>query len=409
MAVGKWSIRLAAIVLSASLAWLAVSQAVAHLLASGDLDRLANRVVDAPLGAGQGAEWALRLRPGSTEALNARNSDLVSRGAQAQAQLAASLAAAPLDSVVIRNLATAAGNAGDAAKANRFLAMAGAQTRRDTLVQQSLYYRGLADRDYAAAFRALDPLLRRGAVKLKLVSPDLAAVLSQPAAVSALAGQLAAQPPWRSDMIRELGVRLGDADQLSTIFDQMTAKGSPPSREEKRQLVGMWVKSRDYSRAAQAAGATVGAITDGEFNGSDVGAPFNWLLQSAGQITAELAIGSNSQRSLRAGWPGERSSSITEQLLLLSPGAYRFSGTVRVETLPSGGWITWTLSCDRGTGEPLAEARQTEEGGWTDFSSAFTVPANCPAVWLKLTSLGGESRSYGAVWYDHLTVTRVGD
>lgn len=408
MAVGTWSIRLVAVIICGALAWLAISEAMVHLIAAGDLASLARVPAGAPFSAERAPGTALRLRPGSTEALNARNSDLVSRGAPAEAQLAASLAAAPLDSVVIRNLATASGSAGDAARDDRFLALAGGQTRRDTLVQQSLYYRGLISGNYGAAFRALDPLLRRRAVSIKLLMPDLVSALQQPAAISALTAQLAAQPPWRADMIAELGDRLGSADQLSAIFDQMTAKGSPPSREEKGRLVGLWVKAGDYERAARAAGATPGTITDGDFAGSSVGMPFNWLLQSAGQVTAELAIGSNGQRSLRTGWPGDRSSAITQQLLLLSPGAYRFSGTVKVEKLSSRGWVTWTLSCDRGETAPLAEARQTEEGGWIDFSSEFTVPANCPAVWLRLTSLGGEDRAYSTVWYDHLTLSRLG-
>lgn len=391
MAVGKWVFRLAAIFVALGLFWLALSQTVAHLYAA------------------RSPEMALRLRSSSVEALNIRNSDRVSRGEKEQGPLAASLASAPLNSVAIRNLATAAGNAGDTARSDRLLALAGRQTRRDTLVQQSLYYRALLAGNYQAAFSAMDSLLRRRVVSMRLLMPDLAPALRQPAAVSALAAQLAASPPWRADMISQLGAGLRNADQLSAIFDQMTAKGSPPTRDEKRQLVILWVQGGEYDRAARAAGATPGQITDGEFDGSDVGIPFNWNLQSTGQVTAELSLGSNGQKSLRAGWPAGRTATITQQLLLLSPGAYRFSGSVRAETLPNGAWIIWDLSCDKGgDGTPLAETRQTEEGDWTGFTASFNVPSGCPAVWLTLRSIGGDGQSYATVWYDHLVVARVG-
>lgn len=388
--------RVLAILLGLSLAWLAVTQSVAKAIATRRPD------------------VALVIRPTQSEALHAKHEELVQAAltpAQVEAARAAiigKLPAVTLDSAAYRQLGALADFQQSADQAKSLMSIAAQRSKRDTAAQQWLYYNAIRDEDFSAALTALDPLLRRGISASAGLAPPYIAVLAQPAALDALSRRLETAPPWRFDMLQTLAGGGTDPALVTEIFDRLAKSGSSATLREKRELASVQLRQADYVGAGRTAGAVVGKVTDGNFEGSQILEPFNWQLAATGLTFAERAPAAERGQALRVEWPGNKSDVLAKQTVLAAPGVYRLTGLVRVERIARDGWISWTVNC-MGNPTVLAETRETAAGGWHPFAVDFVVPAGCPALLLNLEAISGDNSDLATAWYDDIALVSRGD
>jgi tetratricopeptide (TPR) repeat protein len=116
--------------------------------------------------------------------------------------------------------------------------------------------------------------------------------------------------------------------------------------------------------------------------------PFNWTLVASGLGGADMRSG-----TLAIDYYGRDTGLLAEQLLVLKPGAYRFTFAVEGSKVAAGPTLAWTLRCAAPKGDSgpeLMNAVVAATGMPHRETAGFTVPANCPAQRLALSGNAGE-------------------
>lgn len=114
--------------------------------------------------------------------------------------------------------------------------------------------------------------------------------------------------------------------------------------------------------------------------------PFNWMLAS--NNVAAVDVRGN---RFNIEYYGRDSGDLASQLLVLSPGTYRFSYVVNNTQQDSGPDLVWSFSCANKP-DPALASMELPQAKSRPRRVAFnvTVPADCPAQWLRLAGLAGE-------------------
>ncbi|HEY7851684.1 MAG TPA: hypothetical protein VIB82_01840, partial [Caulobacteraceae bacterium] len=345
----------------------------------------------------------------------ARFADTTVPGHDALARLyaARALRAAPLNAAALRILALEAERADDDRAAGALMRIGDRDSRRDLLTQLWLFGNATETRDWPAASRHADALLRQEWTLAATVYPVMILALKDPRAAGPFADRLRARPDWRRTFLKSIAV--ADPPGAARLFEALAAAGDPPTEAESGVLVGRLVAQGDYGGARAEwlrllpHGAPVGRdlIYDGGFLALPGASPFNWRLISADGANAELGKSADGASALHVQAPAARTAALAEQLLVLPPGPYRLSGKVRIEAAPSDDRFSWRVACAGRPDTALGEARQAPGAqGWRPFTADFTVPASgCPAQWLRLDGLAHEGFETTEAWYRSLRVT----
>ncbi|WP_374589434.1 hypothetical protein [Novosphingobium sp.] len=270
---------------------------------------------------------------------------------------------------------------------------------RDRLTQLHLMNRALDGAQPAIAAMRLDAVLRQDP-QFPLRDMLLARFEAQPAGRGALASRLALHPSWTDAFLGQ-----GGQLNLQTLRQRASVLQSLPTRkwgcDLTAPLVLQLVKAGDATTAkrlwlAQCPGASTG-IADGRFTGIALarpGVPFEWNLQSAGDVTVQPTSGRSggilghvsAASSRMAAW----------QMLTLSPGRYRIGWTALNDGSPARGTVTFSLTCALGKRSTLSP--EAIEGSGR-FAAGMQIDGQCAqqylAIWL--------SPSSKAVLIDHVT------
>lgn len=107
--------------------------------------------------------------------------------------------------------------------------------------------------------------------------------------------------------------------------------------------------------------------------------PFNWRFSGTNSGSAEP----DGNQGLQVEYYGRTESRLVEQLLLLAPGRYRLSSSLRGSVHPEGGKVAWKISCNN-SGRILLDLSLTGEKSAEARSQLFTVPSGCGSQWLAL-------------------------
>ena len=96
------------------------------------------------------------------------------------------------------------------------------------------------------------------------------------------------------------------------------------------------------------------------------------------------------------------------QLLLLTPGSYKFDGRVRQDFGGGDPRMKWELICVE-SGSLLSTqglTSKTIDTTWRPFDFTVEIPArNCTTQWLRLQTIPGNRRDQRIVWFDDLRAT----
>lgn len=273
----------------------------------------------------------------------------------------------------------------------------GAYDRAERLLLQAL---ARAPRSPAAHYLLADVRLRQGKVleslrelavlakilpgaSLQLVG-GLAEYAKTPGALRGLTGMLAENPQLKGPLLNALAADPSNADLIVQLFP--IGPDGPQSETtgwQSRLLDGL-VKRGDYDQAygywrrfAGLAGAERPLLFNGDFATDPVSLrappPFNWILASGGAGVAERDGG-----RLRVLYYGREEASLARQLLLLSPGVYRFEASTTGGVAPHA--LAWTLACSTDA-KPLMNVEVTASA---PASGTFTIPSDCQAQMLQL-------------------------
>ncbi|MGE4071176.1 MAG: tetratricopeptide repeat protein [Lysobacterales bacterium] len=373
------------------------------------------------------ADYLARVLPQRALVLNAGQSEALLVEAEAALreqrldraeQLARSaLRTAPLSGPALRVLGAAAEARGDRGRARALISLGVAATPRDTAGQFWLAINALADKDLEGCLKRLDRLLRFEPEIEADAFPILATIAVSPAGVRAMAQTLAADPSWRREFVVQLVQQAPTAVDVLRLFREIRAAGGEVHETETDQLMRRLIAANDWKRmrrlleVSTASTGTGTGLSNGDFNGPGPGPHLDWELGRV--VGADVLIADDPRQ------PGNRALQLVfhdrrvpfqhvSHWLLLTPGAYRLAGRVRLVELQAARGLIWTISC-AANGPAIAQsARLTGNRDWSEFSMDFTVPReNCSGQRLLLSvdaRIAAEQQIAGEVWFDDIRI-----
>ena len=377
------------------------------------------QIVVAPIAQRAPPELALRVAPASAAVLaRAAEIELLSGRAENARDLAAdSLTRAPFNLRALRTLGLVTAADGDVLAADDILTLAGNWSLRDTPSHGWLVDRRLRVGDYASSFAHADTLARRGVSQAEVFELLAAAATQDPRAMMPLRNLLATAPPWDRDFFRALQRQSGTESLTATLVAGLEKTTGRLSDAELAEIYTLWVRQNRFDaigvlRTAIARPPVTGSVVGGDFSSNTEIAPFAMTLLSAAGLSAEVLEDEirTSNPALRVTYDGFGSGAAVEQLLLLSPGAYRLTSRYRIESGGPDSRLSWQIRCvDRS--QPLADQRiviaSGQTSGWNALQSEFIVPnSDCTAQWLRLVTRPGDRRTAVAVWLDDVLIDR---
>jgi hypothetical protein len=327
----------------------------------------------------------------------------------------------PLNPEALRVLGELSDGTGDKNQARRLMQAAVRRSLRESIAVYYLMQDSYFRRDYEAALRYGDVLLRTRPQLTAQVMPMFGEIAENREGSWKLKNLIATNPPWRSQFFASLPSVISDArtplDFLLSVKDRSSV---PLSAAELSPYVDFLVNRGFYDLAYYTwlqflpddQLSQAGHLFNGSFEIQPSGAPFDWRFSQDTGATTKVAsrpddLGKHAL-FLQFG-PGRAEFQGVKQLLMLSPGNYTLKGQYRLDLVSPRG-LQWRINCLGGQTEPLAESvlyngRVTE---WTDFDVDFSVPEqNCPAQNVELVSAArsaSEAFLTGTAWYDDLLI-----
>jgi len=379
---------------------------------------LAWQIVIHPLKQRAPVEVAVRLAPGSSTVLTrAAASELAAGRVDAAAELSReALVRAPFNVTALRVLGLTEARSGRESEADDILTLAGNWSLRDDPAHAWLVERRLRRGDFASAFAHADTLLRRRSdVQPQIFRLFTVAGEQDPQrALPVVADLMSARPAWRDAYLASLE---GSPQQLQLAANYavlLQAGRAPMSNEELAHLYRNLLRRDQYAAMAQIRGRLnrpppSKAVTNGDFADLAAPEPFQWRFVQKAGIVADIVEDDlrPANLALRIDYDGYASGIIAEQLLLLPPGAYRFSTGIRIESGGPTARAVWTIWCATGGGTvasiPVVGTADSSE--WKTLSAPLIVTSACPAQWLRLEARPEDRRSPTVMWFDNLRVS----
>lgn len=326
----------------------------------------------------------------------------------------------PLNAEALRVLGQLSDGVADKNQTRRLMQAA---VHRSLLESIAVYYMmqdSYLRRDYEAALRYADVLLRTRPQVAAQVMPMLGAIAENREGSWKLKQLVATNPPWRGQFFDSLPSVITDArTPLDFLLSVRENSSVPPSAGELSPYVDFLIKHSLYDLAyytwlqflPDEQLRQAGHLFNGGFEIEPSGAPFDWRFSQDTGATTKIAsrpddVGKHAL-FMQFG-PGRAEFQGVRQLLMLSPGSYMLKGQYKLDLISPRG-LQWRISCAQAR-EPIAESslHNGRASDWTKFDMEFTVPSqNCAAQNLELASAArsaSEQFMTGTAWYDDLLI-----
>lgn len=327
------------------------------------------------------------------------------------------LARSPFDVRALRVVGLSEARAGREAAADDILTLAGNWSLRDDPAHAWLVEHRLKQGDYASAFAHADTLVRRR----EDIRPRVfelfttAATVDTQRALPQVAVLLSARPPWRQAYLDSLFANPRGLQVAVNLAVLLQTGRAPLTNDELRQLYFQLLDKGQVDavrvvRARLNRPAATTLVTNGGFGDASAPEPFQWRLATDAGVIAEIVPDDvrPADPALRIDYDGYSASRIAEQLMFLRPGQYRLSAESRAEEGDPAARLALTVTCAPGDLQILsAPAAAPGAQVWTPFSVTFSIPANCPAQWLRLETRAGDTRKRTAAWLDKVAINPV--
>lgn len=342
--------------------------------------------------------------------------------ARAAALARAALSANPLEGRAFRVLAQLAEAAGNQAEAIRFYERASALSPRDIPTHMWLEGYYLSSGKPVEALRHIDLLLRIEPEKNWRQYHLLQAMAGFPPAHAALAAALIRQPPWRERFFAQICADApGSSVAVTPLMNALRQAPGGLTGDELSHWLDCMSRDRRWGEAYLTWVASLPSdrqtglanVFNGGFEYEPSGIGFDWRVKTApGFLIERLPTqGAEGETALRISFQeGRIQFNHLRQLLVLSPGAYRWQGRSRAEGLRSEPGLVWTVQCAEDNKQLAATSPVTGLTPWRDIQMNFEVPTQgCGAQWLQLAvpaRTKAEQRIGGRAWFDDIRVVR---
>jgi hypothetical protein len=331
----------------------------------------------------------------------------------------AALMANPLDDRAMALMGLNLDREGDHELAAKLMQKAGSRSRRYPLTQAWLFSYDAGRKEYISALHHLDALMRLNEENVAPFFSLAASFTIRPDSSKALSDYLAQSPPWRPWFLGELAKRLRSRENLVELFKSLQRTAAPPTNAESSSLLDRLVNDREYQLAREVAVTLQGApalndlLYNGDFSRPLTGSPFNWRIKGKQGVEIDVAAGPDGPAELRLDFAGRVPLSDVEQVVVLPPGLWSFSGEVRATKLESDMGVGWRLRCADSNEQLMQPVLETGTFNWRKFSIAFRVPQQgCKAQRLTVdhpARVASEEIIRGQIWYRHLQIAAETD
>ena len=316
----------------------------------------------------------------------------------------ASLRRDPTSVVAWRNLGLSQLMLGRIANGQRILGFAERLSRRDAGVQLTLLEAAVQRGDIAAALTHYDLIFRVSPSRDPLLMPILVAASADPPIRAQLIPLLRRSPAWRRRFFSALIAAPPAPADAATLVEQLAVAGALSDTDIFAAMAtNLGLSGQDAAAwrvYAVLRRKPAAPIRNGDFEDTAPIAPFDWLLEGSGPITAALTRSKPGQRlemtsSQGDGGPGAR------QLLALRPGAYLLTFDAGAIEGTDPATIYWQLRCGRDGAILLTGAARP-----AGVAAGFAVPASgCGGQWLELGFRAEGSEAVSGAWFDRFTIT----
>jgi hypothetical protein len=315
-----------------------------------------------------------------------------------------------------------ADDAKDGAHAAQFMEAAVRFSLRESEAAYWMMRQKAQDGRYRDALYYADVILRTRPEMAESVVPGLAAMAEDARTSGEIKALLAGNPPWRRQFFMLLPASITDARTPLSLLLPLRTTAAPPASIEIVPYLSFLVAHKFYDLAYYAwlqflpPGQLdhAGLLFNGSFETPPWGGPFDWTIMQGAGVTIDIVPrpDDGKQHALLVEFQHGRVefNSVT-QLVVMAPGAYRFTGRYKGELAgPSG--LKWRVTCAAGTAAQAGEGPMITGAApaWTDFAFAFSVPeAGCGAQQVRLdleARTASERLVTGQILFDELEIRR---
>jgi len=286
---------------------------------------------------------------------------------------------APLETEPFLVEAAIAERKGDLARAQSLLEMARQRDPRSAAALYLLADVELRENKVLDALRELALLARIMPTASVQLIPALADYARTPGGRDGLASVLRSNPELRLPLLIALSNDPDNADLVLALAGPELRSTAPEFQAWKSRLIDGLLKRGDYARAyalwrvfAGLPSSFSALLFNGEFKALAAPPPFNWTFNTGSAGIAEPANG-----KLRVLFYGNAEWRLAKQVLLLTPGTYRFEALANGN--PASGALTWAVTCST---DPRTIMELPVKAGAT--SARFSVPEGCNLQNLEL-------------------------
>lgn len=361
---------------------------------------------------------ALRLAPDSPTVLSRAAEAEFAAGQSENAAVLARLALArsPFNVRALRISGLTEAKHGSLADADQILTLAGNWSLRDDPAHAWLIERRLRQGAFTSAFAHADAIARRRRdLDESIFALFTTAANENSTGLRAIASELRDSPPWRK-LYLESAVKSPDG-QVAVVNLAILLQGTPgrfsPSELEALYMALLTDKRTDAVRvlADRLQRPVPGTLRNGGFGDPATTKPFDWALKVSDGVIAEVVPddADPARMALRVDYNGSSSQRAADQALLLSPGDYTLTGSVKSEDAGHEGGLGWVVTCLESGRAISTPARQqpAQAFAWTTFSLGISVPeSGCSVQWLTLFATPGDRAGPLVRWFDDMEIHR---
>jgi hypothetical protein len=313
-------------------------------------------------------------------------------------------------------LASIAALRGDERVAERLFRFSETITRRDLFTQLWLLEAEVGRGDVERALVHYDRAMSVSISSWRLLLPTLANASAERRIAQAVAARLARRPNWwRAFADQFISTNPSPATAFPVVLSALRL--NPDDETDRHFLVRATsrlteIRAYDqawslYAAATKQPASTRAMLRNGDFNVSTAVPPFDWQLLDSGGLAAIIqpredgSPGNALYLSAQAGQSGE----VARQLLLLRPGVYVLSGLAGGSGADSES-PSLRIACAADKTAITQSPLPTDTAQGRSFSLTFSIPSNCPAQWLLISTNAPLDTTAAPAWIDSLALRR---